>query len=104
MTKSDVAEQSEADNDSGWRLEKLTKHRNEQREQSQTQGGQKGRNTGKLGTFASTAGGFLKVESMEIAKCGVFHGEEALLARCRFPGSVFHKPETLFAGVRKVKG
>ena len=81
----------------------MTKHRNEQRERSRTQGGQKGRKAGKLETFEGTRGGFLKVESMEIAKCGVFHGQETLLARGRFPGSVFHKPETLFARVSKLK-
>ena len=81
----------------------MTKHRNEQREQSRTQGGPKGRKTSKLDTFEGTRGGFLKVESMEIAKCGAFHGQETLLARGRFPGSEFHKPGTLFARVSKLK-
>ena len=81
----------------------MTKHRNEQREQSRTQGGPKGPNTSKLDTFEGTGGGFLKVESMEIAKRIVFHVQETLLARSRFPGSVFHKPETLFAVVSKLK-
>ena len=40
---------------------------------------------------------------MEIAKSSVFQGQETLLARGRFPGSVFHKPETLFARVSKLK-
>ena len=81
----------------------MTRHRNEQREQSRTQGGAKGRKTCKLDTFEGTSGEFLKVESIEIAKCGVFHGQETLLARGRFPGSAFHKPETLFARVSKLK-
>ena len=49
----------------------MTKQRNEQRERSRTQGGPKGRKTGKLETFEGTGGEFVKVESMEIAKCGV---------------------------------
>ena len=81
----------------------MTKHRNEQRERSRTQGGPKGRKTGKLETFEGTRGEFLKVESMEIAKCSVFQGKETRLARGSFPGSVFHKPETLFAGGSKLK-
>ena len=40
---------------------------------------------------------------MKVAKCTVFQGQETLLARGRFPGSVFHKPETLFAVVSKLK-
>ena len=81
----------------------MTKHRNEQRERSRTQGGPKGRKAGKLETFEGTRGEFLKVESMEIAKCGVFQRQETLLARGRFPGSVFQGPETLFAGGSKLK-
>ena len=45
----------------------------------------------------------MKIESMEIAKCGVFQGQETLLARGRCPGSVFQGPETLFAGGSKLK-
>ena len=103
MTKSDVAWQSDADIDSGWRLEKLTQHQNEQRERSRTQGGAKGRKTGKLETFGSARGKFLKVESMERAKCSVFQRQETLLARGSLPGSIFQAPETLFAGGSKVK-
>ena len=81
----------------------MTKHRNEQRERSWTQGGPKGRKICKLETFEGTGGEFVKVESMEIAKCCVFQGQETLLARGRFPGSVFQMPETLFAGGSKLK-
>ena len=81
----------------------MTKHRNEQRERSRAQGGPKGRKAGKLETFEGARGGFSRVESMEIAKCGVFQGQETLLARGRFPGSVFQGPETLFAGGSKLK-
>ena len=81
----------------------MTQHRNEQRERSRTQGGPKGRKTGKLETFEGARGENSRVESMEIAKCGVFQGQETLLARGRFPGSVFQAPETLFAGGSKVK-
>ena len=52
--------------------------------------GAKGRKTSKLDTFEGTGGGFLKVESMEIANCNVFQIQETLLARGSFPGSVFH--------------
>ena len=40
---------------------------------------------------------------MEIAKSSVFHGQETLLGRGRFTGSVFHKPGTLLARVSKLK-
>ena len=81
----------------------MTKRQNEQRERSRTQGGAKGRKTGKLEAFGGARGEFLKVESMEIAKCNVFQGQETLLARGRCPGSVFQAPETLFARGSKVK-
>ena len=81
----------------------MTKHRNEQRERSRTQGGPKGRNAGKLETSEGARGEFSRVESMEIANCSVFQGQETLLARGRCPGSVFQGPETLFAGGSKLK-
>ena len=81
----------------------MTKRRNEQRDRSRTQGGPKGRKAGKLETFEGTTGDFLKVESMEIAKCSVFQRQETLLARGSLPGSIFQAPETLFARGSKVK-
>ena len=66
-------------------------------------GGGKGRKTGKLETFGGARGELLKVESMEIAKCSVFQGQETLLARGSLPGSIFQAPETLFARGSKVK-
>ena len=66
-------------------------------------GGQKGAKQGKLETFEGARGEFSRVESMGIAKCGVFQGQETLLARGSFPGSVFQGPETLFPGGSKLK-
>ena len=81
----------------------MTKQRNEQRERSRARGGAKGRKTGKLEAFEGARGEFLKVKSMEIAKCSVFQGQETLLARGRCPRSIFQAPETLFPGGSKLK-
>ena len=66
-------------------------------------GGGKGRKTSKLEAFGGARGELFKVESMEIAKCSVFQGQETLLARGSLPGSIFQAPETLFARGSKVK-